>query len=524
MTIRSIILALSMVLGVSVLHAQASPPSDTAPAAESVVDPRSPRAALTEYLALTRKGNFEAAATFFPQETAARGAELSRRLKAVLDKHLWIDLELISGAAIGDTADGLPRDREQLGFVPGPDGRQEPVQLRRAARTESPAWYFGPITAARIDAWYDGLDDHWLRERMPFSLQQPGPFGVELWQYGMLAVLLPMALILAWFFTRASASILKRVTARTATTLDDALVANTRGPVRAIWSVVLFRGLVEFVGVPLGVEQTVGLGARALGAVFVTWLLLRITYVLEGELPSAPWAADRPEVKSVLPLVGRVARVFLFALGVIGIVAQFGYSVTTLIAGLGIGGIAVALAAQKTLEHVFGSVAIGLDQPIRVGDWIKTGEVEGTVEAIGLRSTRIRTLAQSIVAIPNGHLSEQVTENLGMRERILLRTTLGLEYSTSVTQLRAVRDQIESALRADPMVWPDNVVVRFFNFGSFSLDIDVIAWIDTKEIAVFREKREELYMRFMEIVEANGCSFAFPTQTVHVRSDAPRTL
>jgi MscS family membrane protein len=524
MTIRSIILALSVVLSASVLHAQTSSPSDTAPAVTSTVDPRSPRAALTEYLTLTRKGDFEAAAVFFPTETVERGAELSRRLKAVLDKHLWIDLELISGVAAGDTADGLPRDREQIGTVPGPDGRPEPVQLRRAARTESPAWFFGPVTAGRVDAWYDGLDDHWLRERMPLSLQQPGPFGVELWQYGMLAVLFPMALIIAWFLARASASFLRRITSRTATTLDDALVEHTRGPVRALWSVVVFRALIEFVGVPLGVEQTVGLGARALGAIFVTWLLLRVTYVLEAELPSAPWAADRPAIKSVLPLLGRVARVFLLAVGIIGIVAQFGYSVATLIAGLGIGGIAVALAAQKTLEHVFGSVAIGLDQPIRIGDWIKTGEVEGAVEAIGLRSTRIRTLAQSIVAIPNGQLSEQVTENMGMRDRILLRTTLGLEYGTTVAQLRQVRDQIEAALRADPLVWPDNVVVRFFNFGSFSLDIDVIAWIDTKEIAVFRDKREELFMHFMEIVEANGCSFAFPTQTVHVRSDAPRTL
>ena len=270
--------------------------------------------------------------------------------------------------------------------------------------------------------------------------------------------------------------------------------------------VVIFRALVEFVGVPLGVEEGVGLACRVLGAIFVTWLLLRVSFVLEDELPAAPWAADRPAIKSVLPLIGRVARVFLIAVGIIGIVAQFGYSVATLIAGLGIGGIAVALAAQKTLEHVFGSMAIGLDQPIRVGDWIKTGGIEGAVEAIGLRSTRIRTLERSVIAIPNGILSEQMTENLGMRERILLRTKLGLEYGTTVAQMRAVRDGIEATLVADPMVWPDAV--------------------ETTDVTAFRQKREELYFRFMEIVETNGCSFAFPTSTVHVKSSdgsgAPR--
>jgi MscS family membrane protein len=525
MPTRSLLLALGLMLGAAVVPAQSGPAADSSTQAESV-DPRSPRAVLTEYLALTRKGDFVAAAAFFTAESEERGAELSRRLKAVLDTHLWIDLELISGRDVGDLEDGLPRDREQIGTVPGPDGRQEPVQLRRAARDATPAWTFGPVTAGRIDAWYDALDDHWLRERMPLSLQQPGPFGVELWQLGMLGVLLPVAILLAWFLARVSAALLRRLTARTETTLDDALVARTRGPVRALWAVVIFRALVEFVGVPLGVEQGVGLACRALGAVFVTWLMLRVTYVLEEHLPDAPWAADRPAIKSVVPLIGRVARVFLIAIGTIGIVAQFGYSVATLIAGLGIGGIAVALAAQKTLEHVFGSMAIGLDQPIRVGDWIKTGGIEGAVEAIGLRSTRIRTLERSVIAIPNGILSEQMTENLGMRERILLRTKLALEYGTTVAQMRAVRDGLEAALLADPMVWPDAVVVRFFQFGDFSLDIDVIAWIETTDVTVFRAKREALFFRFMEIVETNGCSFAFPTSTVHVKSSdgsgAPR--
>jgi MscS family membrane protein len=513
---RAHLLLIAGAILASPLLAQESGAPDSGASVVERVDPRSPRAAMTQYLVATRRGDFAAVAGYFPGTAAERSVELARRLKAVLDRHLWVDLDLIAPSAAGDTTDGLPRDLERIGAVPGPDGDTEYVQMRRNAAGAIPAWVFAPATAERIDVWYDALDDHWMRERMPLALQQPGPFGVELWQLGLLALLVPVALVIAYIAARLSASLLRRLSARTSSTLDDRLVERTRGPVRALWTVLLFRALVEFAGLPIGVEQGVGFAARIVGALVVTWLMLRVTYVLEDELPNASWAVGRPEIRSVLPLVGRVVRVFLLAVGAIALVAQFGYSVATLIAGLGIGGIAVALAAQKTLEHVFGSMAIGLDQPIRVGDWVRTGDVEGAVEAIGLRSTRIRTIEHSVVAIPNGRLSEQQMENLGVRERILLRTTVGLEYGTTVTQLRAVRDDIERLLRAEPLIWPDRVVVRFATFGSHSLNIDIISWVVTTDVDVFRSTREALYFRIMEIVESHGCAFAFPTQTIHL--------
>jgi MscS family membrane protein len=364
--------------------------------------------------------------------------------------------------------------------------------------------------------------EHWLREMLPAALQQAGPFGVERWQWGMLALLLPLALVLAYLAASLTVSLLRRASARTATTLDDAILDQSRAPVRAIWTVLLFRALMELAALPANVEQVLGLGTRALSVAFVAWLFLRIVSVLEAELPKGAWATERPELKALIPLVGRIGRVLVFAMGAIGVVAQFGYSVATLVAGLGIGGIAVALAAQKTLEHMFGSVALGLDQPIRVGDWIKTADVEGAVEVIGLRSTRIRTIDRSLVTVPNGRLSESTTENFGLRDRFLLRTTIGLEYGTTPEQLQAVRDDLEAALRAHPTTWPDTVVVRFSHFGASSLDIMVIAWLQTPDLNVFRAEREQLFYEFMRIVRRHGCSFAFPTQTVHlVRGDAP---
>jgi MscS family membrane protein len=496
-------------------------PSDSSAAEATRVDPGSPRAAITDFLTLTRRGDYPAAARFFPDATAERGAELARRLKIVLDRYLWIDLELLSPLALGDTADGLPRDRERIGAVRGPQGTDEQVQLRRVRSENGFAWVFSAATAERVDVWFDAMADHWLRSHVPLALQRPGPFGVEYWQWGLLVGLIPLAILLSYLAASITAMLLHRVTSKTTTTLDDAVIARTRGPVRAIWTAVLFRLLLEVIGLPLGVEQTVGLITRALSVVFVTWLLLRIIGALESAVPLSGWAAERAEMKAIAPLVGRIARVIAFALGAIAVVAQFGYSVATLIAGLGIGGIAIALASQKTLEHVFGSVAIGLDQPIRVGDWIKVSGVEGAVEQIGLRSTRIRTIERSLISIPNGQLAEQLTENLGLRERILLRATIGLEYGTSVTQLRAIRDDIEALLRAEPLVWPERVIVYFANFGAHSLDIDVMAWLQTTQIDEFRETRQALFFEIMGIVERHGCAFAFPTQTIHIAGAGP---
>jgi MscS family membrane protein len=221
-------------------------------------------------------------------------------------------------------------------------------------------------------------------------------------------------------------------------------------------------------------------------------------------------------MRSLLPLLGRVVRIVLVVLGAIVFVAQFGYSVATLITGLGIGGIAVALAMQKTLEHTFGSVAIGLDQPIRVGDWVKVGETEGEVEAIGLRSTRLRTLERSVVVIPNGRLSEMQMENFGVRDRILLRTNIALAHGTSADQVRRIRDDVDALLTDHPLVWPGRIVVRFKGLGPTALDIDLICWMATKDYNVFRAAREEIFFKIMQIVQRAGSDFAYPLDKRHI--------
>jgi MscS family membrane protein len=191
--------------------------------------------------------------------------------------------------------------------------------------------------------------------------------------------------------------------------------------------------------------------------------------------------------------------------------------VATVLAGLGIGGIAIAFGAQKTIENLFGSISLAADQPFRVGDFVKIEDaVTGNVERIGMRSTQVRTLDRTLVSIPNGKLAEMRIESFGPRDRIRLACTLGLVYGTRPEQLERILAGLERVLREHPKIWPDTVVVRFEKLGASSLDINVMAWFATSDFNEFQVCREQALLGFMRVVEAEGSSFAFPTRTVHV--------
>ena len=177
---------------------------------------------------------------------------------------------------------------------------------------------------------------------------------------------------------------------------------------------------------------------------------------------------------------------------------------------------ASALAAQKTGEHLFGTVAIGFDQPFRLGDWIKVDDHEGTVEAVGLRSTRIRTLDRTVISIPNGKLADMRTETVSARDRYRVHATLGLEHGTSSATLRAVIDGARAMLAAHPRAHTDAPWVFLRRIGDSSLDVEVSAWFEADGYEDFLAIRSDVLMRLLEVVEARGARLAFPTRTVHV--------
>jgi MscS family membrane protein len=211
-----------------------------------------------------------------------------------------------------------------------------------------------------------------------------------------------------------------------------------------------------------------------------------------------------------------LAKVLVAVGGLVAILATLGYPVATVLAGLGIGGLALAFGAQKTIENLFGSVALAADQPFRVGDFVRIEDFTGNVERIGMRSTQVRTMDRTLISIPNGKLADMRIEDFASRDRIRFAATAGLVYGTTEEQVRRVVAGIETMLRTNPMVWPEPVVAKLAAFSPSSLDVEVLCWFQTNDFGGFRDLRQEALLGIMRIVEEAGTSLAFPTQTVHV--------
>jgi MscS family membrane protein len=222
---------------------------------------------------------------------------------------------------------------------------------------------------------------------------------------------------------------------------------------------------------------------------------------------------------SAILFLRRAAKVALIIFGIILILDTFGWDVTTWLTALGIGGIAIALGTQKTVENFVGSVTLIADHPIRVGDFCLAGDVLGTVEQIGMRTTRIRTLKRTVVSIPNGDLSSTKIENFAPRDKFLFNPVLGLRYETSTEQLRYLLVELRSILFSHPKI-DSGPRVRLIGLGDNSVNLEVFSYVKTINNDEFLEVQEDLYLRFMEVIEASGTGLAFPSQTLYFAKDA----
>jgi MscS family membrane protein len=509
-------------------------PSGTDPAAKeqsaaeseaeaTEVDPLSPRASLQSYLDACRAGRFEEAAGHLdtarlPDGTDAAMAAL--QVKQVLDRYLWFDLTAISPDAGGDLEDGLPPGRELIGLIEADEGTVE-VNLLRRQGDEPPGWLFGPESVRRIRALHAGLGNRWLLDRLPPALLRPGPLELKRWQW----LALPLVALLAWLAARLLAAlvfpILTSLAGRTAMRADDVILERLRQPVVFLMALAVFRTVIAALALAIPAEEMISRTLRALLLVGLFWILARLVDVAILGLGRSTWMEGRPEVRILLPSMARAGRIVVLALGIVTVLQEFGFTVTGLLAGMGLAGMAVALAAQKSIENLLGSATILADKPFAPGDFIRVGDMVGTVEHVGLRSTRIRTLDRTLVTIPNGQLSEQRLETFAARDRIRLYCVLGLTYGTSSRQLANVIEDLEQTLRDHPRIHDDPIRVRFVEFADFSLNLEVFAYLQTSDWGEFLGLRQEIFLKFMEVVEANDCDFAFPTRTIHLESSVP---
>jgi MscS family membrane protein len=233
-------------------------------------------------------------------------------------------------------------------------------------------------------------------------------------------------------------------------------------------------------------------------------------------LARTPWARTRPSSRSFINMGTRVLKVAVLAIAVVALFAELGFPVASIIAGLGLGGLAFALAAQKTVENLFGAFSIGIDQPIREGDFVKIEDFQGTVEHIGFRSTRVRTLDRTVITMPNGKLADMRLESFAERDRFRFFTVMRLSYATTASQLRTIIAGVEEALKQAPHSIEREVVVRLAELSNDAMLVNVIAMFDTVDGGEFERARQDVLLAIMDTVEKAGATFAFPTQTLEL--------
>jgi MscS family membrane protein len=247
----------------------------------------------------------------------------------------------------------------------------------------------------------------------------------------------------------------------------------------------------------------------------VVWLAFWIIDFLLDRLSEHYRLQGRNTARILLPPLGTAAKTVFVIIAVLVWLDNLGFKVTTLIAGLGIGGLAVALALQKPIENLVSGITLYTSQPVALGDFCRFGDKIGTVEEIGLRATKVRTLDHTLLTVPNFDFVHLQLENFSKREKIWYHPQIRLRYDTTPDQIRYILVEIRKMLYAHPKVLDDPARIRFGGFGSFSLDLEVFAYIDVTDYGEFLEVAEDLNLRIMDIMQEAGSAFALPSQTLY---------
>ena len=482
-----------------------------------------PREAVVGFLTAVEAGDWRGAAAFLDLSgiPAGRrdveGADLARHLAVVLERSLPLDTGQLSDDPAGDRNDGLAANLERLGVVRSRTGAVE-ILLRRADGTDG-GWKIAPRTLAALPALYADLGPGWIESMLPRPLVDIRFLEIALWQWLALLFLVLVAWGASWAAVVGLRRVARRVVARSVTRIDDHLVATLMGPAWAALGLIIFAVGVVGLGLTPPVERVLTTVVRAGVVLILSWAMLRIVDVFASSVMERLVARRLPAAVAMVPVGSKAAKGVVLVFAGLATLQNVGVNVTGVLAGLGIGGLAIALAAQRTVENLFGGVTVIVDQPVRVGDFCRFGERVGTVEEVGLRSTRVRTLDRSVVSIPNGEFASMQLENFSRRDRMWLHVMLGLRYETTPDQLRAVLERVHRLLRAHSRVDPEPARIRFVGFGAYSLDCEIFAYVLTADFGEFLAIREEILLQVMDAVAASGTAFAFPSQTLYVGPD-----
>lgn len=343
-------------------------------------------------------------------------------------------------------------------------------------------------------------------------------FGFELWQYAALIVWVAVAATLSWLFETLVSRYLRPFLKRFAHGTAESFVGSMAKPIRW-WLLFVILSLTSSL---LQLQPEIGDGLSRVLTVFASIativLVYRLTEFVAERALEYTAKTESSFDDQLVPLIRNSIQVVVIVVGVLFILQNNGVNVTSLIAGLGLGGLAFALAAQNTLANFFGSITLFLDRPFQVGDVISAGGIEGTVEEVGFRSTRVRTFYNSQVTMSNAKLADMDIDNLGRRQVRRFRTNIGLTYGTPTDKIQVFVEGVRKIVEDTPEIWNDSHEVHFNNMGAYSLDILVNIFFDVTTWTEELKARQTFLLNVMKLGEEVGVEFAFPTQTLHVES------
>ena len=516
------------------LSAQTSPlppAAKPAAAAQSTApsDPlgrETPRGTVIGFIRAAQEENNELAVLYFQppakghHTTPAEEQELATQLFTVLNaKFPASALGSISSDSDGHGDDQQPRDQLKIG---GTRGLSEafPITLVRLEDVHNvKLWFISRQTLEQVPEVFYSLRFPRIANKLPAFLVTNRPLGMPLWQWLAVVLLAPIALAIGWlaaFLGRMGWQVVRRT--RGLAPLAPAPLRRL-GPGSLLVAVPVHYYFVYLIGTSLLYRQYYQRVILVLLASAVYWAVTRVTHWIFRDISSRLTERGRLAERSLVSLTRRVLDVVIFFVIALLVLSRLDVNVTAALAGLGIGGLAIGLGAQKTFENLLGGISILTDKAIVVGDPCKIGDQTGVVEDIGLRSTKLRTENRTLVSIPNGTVATATLENFRFRDKILCKQVVRLRYDLTPDHVRYVLAQIYEVLVHHAKVEESTARVRLLRFGENAIEVEIYAYILERDFGEFLATQEDLLLQVMEALERTGAAVALPSQTTVVAQD-----
>lgn len=479
----------------------------------------SPSGTVLGFLEAAQDGNNSIAAQYLQMSAAHRQAEgepMAAKLKYVMDHAFAGTLKDLSTQPEGTPQEGVPPGRQKLGTMAAGDVEADLELVRVNDPSAGKIWLFSSDTLTKVPELYDQAEARQVAHRLvPNVLVKHELAGMPLWQWLGLLLAVLVAIPIGWLVL-IILEIPLHLWARRRGHMDLVKWHSVSGPAWLLTATLVHRVLTRYLGMPLLPRFYYSQVTNVAIVVGTTWILWRIVRWSLRRVRNRALARGHVGTGSLILLGERIVKVLIFIAGGLAVLTSLGFNMTTALAGLGIGGLAIGFGAQKTIENLFGGVSVLGDEVIRVGDVCRFGDKTGTVEDIGLRSTRIRTEERTLVAIPNGTVATINVENFSRRDKILLKTNLNLHPETRGDHLRFVLAELRRLLYSHPKVEPSSVRVRLTDIAGASHTMELVCYILTQDYNEYAAVREDLLLRVMDIVDDAGSGLAAPGQTLYL--------